>query len=738
MEYPTPFGQWVLRRNSARCRLPGKTVTVRAPERLLQILLDLCDGRRHWNAVAAALAGRWDAPTVDAFLSKLKRDGLIVESREALARWTELSRSPPPPRPVDATPLPSWYQRILPGRGAGADLESTAARALQSLFVARASQHTFGDEPLDGEALLSILWAAHGVASPDAPRHRTISSAGNMHAIRWFVYLLRSVRGPTDLTTTLSAGLHEVRFHAMQGVTLQRLESCGSEPAWNVLADPRILRFATALVLPMCNIGEPATQYGNRAALFSTLETGQAFQNAQLMATAVGAGSCLRGDIVADVIVQQLQPHLGTAGSDRDWFPQPALVLGSLATREQVEQEEGCRHQKPAPLPAVPSGIFGFSVGPGRIAGHASSSTGRAGDPLTALRKAQAEAWEREGWARVGASEEGRIADFHGAVDPRTVVAYEDRQYAIPDFPLAPFSPEQAYLWRPGVYVADGSNAWLPAECIHALPSLPSEYRSRACALSTTSGMAAWTDREGALRQATLELIERHAFAMAWIRRSPPHPLDESSLPRELLRRVGALRESGHRVCVGRLEGWVPVYTVFVQNTAAPFTAITTAASFLPEEGLEQALCEAEGRCVHAAKFPARPARRAQDAAGRDGALAYYQSRRHFRRADFFALHSGPPVSLCAPPPGACRDWTELRGALHGAGLALLAFDATPPGAAIDQGRVPLFVTRAVVPGLLPIWFGYGMQPAGLPVFAQARRGRKASRPDTPFIHPLA
>ena len=92
--YPLAFGHWHVQGNQLTCRLPRKTVEVAAPGALLRAVLQLCDGRLGWREVAAELAGRWSAKSVDAFLSQLSGEGLPVEASESLAHWTELGQLP--------------------------------------------------------------------------------------------------------------------------------------------------------------------------------------------------------------------------------------------------------------------------------------------------------------------------------------------------------------------------------------------------------------------------------------------------------------------------------------------------------------------------------------------------------------------------------------------------------------------------------------------------------------------
>jgi ribosomal protein S12 methylthiotransferase accessory factor len=186
-------------------------------------------------------------------------------------------------------------------------------------------------------------------------------------------------------------------------------------------------------------------------------------------------------------------------------------------------------------------------------------------------------------------------------------------------------------------------------------------------------------------------------------------------------------------VSVSLLDAPVPVFSVYLRDDRRPFAAITAAADFAPQAALAKALEEAEGRLAHAVAFPAEPLRRASEVRGTQDVNRFYQTRRFFRNADFWAHAS---ASSTFAEDSECRDWQALKAWLAANRLNLLAVDLTPDGAALDQGRRRLFVMRALVPGLLPIWFQHGLQPAGLPAF-RAALAHSRPRSDAAFVHPF-
>jgi ribosomal protein S12 methylthiotransferase accessory factor len=492
-----------------------------------------------------------------------------------------------------------------------------------------------------------------------------------------------------------------------------------------VLADPRVLQFASALLLPVGDVAAASRKYGNRATVFAHLEAGQSLQNAQLMAAASGAAGSLRGDAAAARVLERLAPHLPQGGC---WLPMPALALGLPPTPQQVRQQatEGWLRLSPSPQAA---GGFAWTAAGAAPDGTRVVGSGRSHTARLALVKAEAEAWERRAWATLGPVVDGTAADVAPVVDPATLVRYSAAQHRRAGFPFAPHAPRRRALWVDAVDMGSGRAVRVAADCVHALAALPARERRSAHTSTSTSGVAAATDAETALARATLELIERDAVLRCWVPGTPPPRLAEARLPVAARRRLQALREAGHRVVVLQPPASVAVLAVFVQALQRPFTAITAAADFDPEAALHKALDEADGRAAHALACPAPPLPRAADVAGVHDVNRLYQSPRFWRQADAFA--AGPVRGGLRT--GACGDWPALRAALAAAGQPLVAADITPPGASIHQGRTPLRVVRALVPGLLPIWFGHGLEPAGLPAFQALRPATRRALAMHPF-----
>jgi ribosomal protein S12 methylthiotransferase accessory factor len=327
---------------------------------------------------------------------------------------------------------------------------------------------------------------------------------------------------------------------------------------------------------------------------------------------------------------------------------------------------------------------------------------GTARSPTTAVLISRAEAAERyaagdlEGRTLVRARER----DLTGAVPGDRIFRFNRRQYdANPSY--APYDPDAEYLWTPA-RGPDGSERWVLAEAVF-LPFQDFE-RPRRVITASSSGTAAHHDPIEASRRALRELVERDAFMWTWLQRLSRERVAASSLPGRIVDRAGELATAGMRVeFVNLTLETDPV--ILCAITDGRSLALGAACRDDPGQAAEKSLDEATG--LFLAPGDSRPLEPRDVWSPHDHLLLYRE--RHLAEAEF--LFGSPDVIGLGDVNGA-DDMIEVALTQIGEPLTV---DLSSPATR------PFRVVRAVVPGLIPISFGWDREPLGMPLLGKPR-----------------
>jgi ribosomal protein S12 methylthiotransferase accessory factor len=715
---PILAGIWIPTETGMLCRLPLKRLHVTALPEFLQAVATQCDGRTSWHMLRSTLVKRWPARQVDVCLASLLKEGALVDSTCLLAAQARIAWSPQaiPPPLIDAQALDELQlavdeplKRPIP--------ESIQLRPshtpLMELLRGRGSARTFEDKPLSLQSVVNVLWSMYGVLDQREDRvRRTIPSGGRLYGLRWFIALLRPLE-------RYPRGLYEIRHHACASdigtISLQAIKG-PVDAAWSTLLKPAVLAFAQAVIYPVANLSLISKKYGNRSLILAMLEVGHTLQNGALAAQIEGAGTIVRGDTVEKEV-------LSLFGLDDSLYPLPSMVLGAKPTTDQealaaTVDRVVSLHSVPNHSTRLPMRTRFAVAGPVAMGSAGKPwaiwSGGRSENSRLATIKAEAEAWERIGWSNPCSDmRRARFGELGNTIDPRTLVKYSQTQYARANFPYVIFSPRRRYAWTTASRARDGAEFHVLAQCVYALNSLSVEDSHAPYTSSNTSGVAAYTDVETARTRALMELIERDAFARTWLEKKSPANLDEKRLSVSLRHRIGVLREAGYEVALlGLASDHLPVAAIFVQSSVRAFTAVTTGAGFVWEDALDSALSETESRVQRYHGEHDHPPMRATQVISVEGHGNYYRTVGGYKLADWLQSSSG--TTIRRKRHGFPIDGPGLLNHFADRGLEVYFCDLTPPLASLNQGRKSLHVVRAFVPGLIPIWFSHGVEPAGM------------------------
>ncbi|UQX04379.1 TOMM precursor leader peptide-binding protein [Streptomyces sp. RerS4] len=311
------------------------------------------------------------------------------------------------------------------------------------------------------------------------------------------------------------------------------------------------------------------------------------------------------------------------------------------------------------------------------------------------------------------------------ALDPAECGFYHPDTYR--DDPMvSPFDPERPIPWVYGHSLRDDRPVLVPARLAYYSAGLEADNFVFEC----SNGCAIGSCPEEALLGALLELIERDAFLLAWYGNQRLTEIDLDSVPGPAVRMMAdraALQGYDVHAFDNRVDLAVPVVTgLAVRRDGGPgLYSFGAGAALDPAAAVEAALSEVLTYIPH---LPRQVAERQDelDAMARD-----FSRVSHLKdHAQLYGLPAMAPHAASYRDPVAVRPMAELYRSweterrprtgdlrddlllcvaeLTGAGHDVIVVDQTTP----EQARIGLRTVCAVVPGLLPIDFGWSRQRA--------------------------
>ncbi|MGW6235862.1 TOMM precursor leader peptide-binding protein [Streptomyces sp. NPDC055094] len=311
------------------------------------------------------------------------------------------------------------------------------------------------------------------------------------------------------------------------------------------------------------------------------------------------------------------------------------------------------------------------------------------------------------------------------ALDPAACGFYAPETYR--DDPMvSPFDPGRPIPWVWGHSLRDERPVLVPARLVHYSAGLASDNFVFEC----SNGCAIGGCLEEAILGGLLELIERDAFLVAWYGATPLTEIDLGSHDDRTVRTMidrAALQGYDVHAFDNRIDLGVPVVTgLAVRRDGGPGTfSFGAGASLDPAAALEGALSEVLTYIPHLPRQVAE--RRAElEAMAEDfGKVLHLKDHAQLyglpRMAEHVRTYLEP--SAVRPMADVYRDWEErerprtgdlrddvahCRDALVRAGHDVIVVDQTTP----EQRRIGLRTVATIVPGLLPIDFGWSRQRA--------------------------
>ncbi|WP_328383300.1 TOMM precursor leader peptide-binding protein [Streptomyces sp. NBC_00400] len=310
------------------------------------------------------------------------------------------------------------------------------------------------------------------------------------------------------------------------------------------------------------------------------------------------------------------------------------------------------------------------------------------------------------------------------ALDPRACGTYSDLTYQLDDA-CTPFDPTRPIPWIRGRELTTGRPVLVPRRLVY--------YGGETCddnfVFDSSNGCASGSTLTEAVLFGLLELIERDSFVLGWYGGAALPEIDVSAVPDPELHMMldrAALHGYDVKLFDNRVDLPVPAVTgLAVRRDGGPgLLSFAAAAGLDPRRAILGALSEI---LTYLPELP----RRFRDRAEELHAMTddYFLVRRLRDHPALFSLPEMAPHAARYLHPGTTvpyeevyADWQRIRprttdlrddvalitGALAAAGHEVIVVEQTTP----EQRGLGLHTVATIVPGLLPLDFGWARQRA--------------------------
>ena len=261
---------------------------------------------------------------------------------------------------------------------------------------------------------------------------------------------------------------------------------------------------------------------------------------------------------------------------------------------------------------------------------------------------------------------------------------------------LRHFSESKKIKWRRGHRVKTGNYVFIPTDLVYYDHK---EHRSQLIRLSTSSGIAAFTNFAEARKRALIELIERDAIMQNWFAQIPARKISTQHLSEEILQKIKIWESENRKVFLLELpSNYGRVVEICIVGKSYPCFVCGAAATIEFDEestnrAIKKALEEAEFSLCFAEIAQINEEYRKKYVHSPYDHGAFYYTEQNAKQLEW--LYSGEE-----------QDDFEIKK-IKTVEEIMREVDAIVVDLSEDKSE--LQVVRIMSPKLIPISFGYGM-----------------------------
>jgi thiazole/oxazole-forming peptide maturase SagD family component len=474
-------------------------------------------------------------------------------------------------------------------------LDADYNTSLTNLFSERKTSRDFSGKPLSLQTLSGLTKALTKSNS-----NYSYPSAGGIYPLKSYVVLLKAI-------DEIEAGIYECCPNGLEKVESSQALSF----VFLALGQKQGVQDAAAVVIITADLSAHGSKYSNRGYRYTILEAGHVAQNVNLFCTEQGLGVWEYGGFDDDKTLSflNLKSHIAVLTT---------VIVGSVGTQDQtlasINQLKDDSWLLRNNLCGINKPILNFSVDIYSKDGYTmplfcakaehlrlndlNSGTGNSFATSEnydeVVVKVLAEGFERYASGKLRIDVQAKTKDLNGLwLHPNQLFPLNETIFKT-DKELHPFSEDKVWDWVIG-HNLSGEKLFIPVDCVF-YPLNEAVLGRKPCLYASSNGAAAHFDRNKAVQNGLMELIERDAIMVHWFGGLMPKALPIKNASDMVLHRVRHWQNKGWQVkFINYTLDSVPVVGVFIWSEANfPHLATGGAAAFTFETAIEKAFNEAE------------------------------------------------------------------------------------------------------------------------------------------------
>ena len=520
--------------NIAFLRVNDKSTITTSDSDILWKILGACNGN---NSIAdiASIVGV-DIALIKTVIEQLMSLDIIIDSRQLYLHFHRICNYPTTyVRTLTQDEIEQYRMSPrIPCKTGNSFAFDIISSPLNNLISRRRSCRAFSDKKITLNIIGNICFNAYSL------QNHCVPSGGALYPLKIYVIAEKDQIDFPSGYYEYDSELNKLVLYS-SNVDIDQLKHCFNDE--NMAFDSPIQ------IIIAADLNRQTYKYSNRGYRLTLIEAGQVAQNISLYCEEQQLGTCELGGLIDDAIKEELD-------FPREIYPLLGLALGYPASKKEKPFNEMAFVEENIKRFELNNNSYGlvnyirnnsffgaiakYGTEPYQTAGATSASSNHA------IFKAVIEAYERKVSCKSIVDIETSALELTEAgldwIDPREINPLS--QVQAKKCGVKYFIPSLKIQWTKGYSFNKNKEIYIPTDIVY----YGHKYGNNPIYIGNSSGIAAYTNQDTAIKKAVLELIERDAIMRCWFSQNSPVLLSQDLLSIHLKKRIRSLSKEKRTV----------------------------------------------------------------------------------------------------------------------------------------------------------------------------------------------